>query len=299
MKSRLYIDKKTQTMLNFRSLLFVFCFSLLLSSLSAQDTLYVYKSNAVINKQAVADIDSIIFYDDADGAYTDTFYMYESGHVVNTQDMSVLDSVSFHTKRFAPLESVTDQDGNEYGVVKIGSQVWMDENLRTTTCNNGDPLSPGTAGDNPGYTWYQSDSDPDHTAGALYNFHAVETGNLCPSGFRVASKEDWETLVAYMRIMGYEEDEEAYPLKTVDGWQRGDGGIDAFGFGAPAGGYCTVTGGYTRRWIEGYWWTSSALSSSFMYYVRMGNRHETNDQSVLFTIEGAKRGHSVRCIRND
>ena len=37
-------------------------------------------------------------------------------------------------------ESISDFDGNTYQVVKIGTQIWMAENMRTTHYSNGDAI---------------------------------------------------------------------------------------------------------------------------------------------------------------
>ncbi|MEI7663545.1 MAG: FISUMP domain-containing protein, partial [Bacteroidota bacterium] len=81
--------------------------------------------------------------------------------------------------------TVTDIDGYVYHTVKIGSQVWMVENLRVTRFNNGMSVElaggPKSTGewDTPRYCWY-SDSVSKTTYGALYNWYAVSTGKLAP-----------------------------------------------------------------------------------------------------------------------
>ena len=102
--------------------------------------------------------------------------------------------------------TVTDIEGNVYATVIVGEQEWMAENLRTTRYNNGAQIEfPGddfaewlnnTTG---AYAWYNNDEATfKNTYGALYNFPAVNNGNLCPAGWRVPSVDDWNTLVSYL-----------------------------------------------------------------------------------------------------
>lgn len=83
--------------------------------------------------------------------------------------------------------TIQDIDGNEYRTVKIGEQIWLAENLRTTRFQNGEEVSTG----------YIPDDDDSNllTYGRLYNWQDVnDERNICPEGWRVASDEDWKNL---------------------------------------------------------------------------------------------------------
>lgn len=114
--------------------------------------------------------------------------------------------------------SVTDACGEVYPLVTIGTQVWMAENMR---CNkyeqgvsSGDYLYPFTSGSkyNPYYETMECD-----TCGYLYNWAAAmgyvaetevreqianydgKCQGICPNGFHVPSKADWNTLKTYIK----------------------------------------------------------------------------------------------------
>ncbi len=101
---------------------------------------------------------------------------------------------------------VTDIDGNVYKTIKIGDQIWMAENLRTSHYNDGTEI-PNVEDDNEwanlttyfddegtcigtgAYCWYDNDSATYNSDyGKLYNWYAVETGKLCPTGWHVPER---------------------------------------------------------------------------------------------------------------
>jgi hypothetical protein len=63
----------------------------------------------------------------------------------------------------APDEPVTDSDGNSYNTIRIGTQIWMSENLKTTRFKDGREIScvPQAKGNiwqdltTPAYCWYR------------------------------------------------------------------------------------------------------------------------------------------------
>jgi uncharacterized protein (TIGR02145 family) len=99
-----------------------------------------------------------------------------------------------------------DADGNVYTTVKIGSQEWSAENLRTTKFNDGTQIPLVTDGDawealtTPGYCYYNNTTNSDSIKkfGALYNWYAVNTGKLAQAGWHVASDSDWSLMANYL-----------------------------------------------------------------------------------------------------
>lgn len=106
--------------------------------------------------------------------------------------------------------TVTDIDGNVYNVVVIGTQVWMAENLRTTTTNWREQIEnvwkTGNRWEGNSsyykYTWYEGYETNAIPYGALYNLGVVESGDLCPTGWRVPNNNDYSQLRGYIDYNG-------------------------------------------------------------------------------------------------
>lgn len=206
--------------------------------------------------------------------------------------------IAFSTK--GEGETLTDLDGNTYRTIWINGKLWMAENLKTTTYNDGTKIPHETTGSGwkslttAAYCWYgNNQAEYSDLYGALYNWYAVETGKLCPSGWRVSSDEDWFQLIE--DVGGYEG--AGIKLKSQsgwDGWGGEDGsGTDDFGFTARAGGNRKHDGSYAGLEYYGLWWVNKK-SSSAQAWTRV-----MYDDSDNVTREESPYiyGQSVRCVK--
>jgi uncharacterized protein (TIGR02145 family) len=99
--------------------------------------------------------------------------------------------------------SLNDIDGNSYKTIAIGNQTWMAENLKTTKFSDGGTIAQKTdlaewiSLSTPAYCYFLNDEAKyKGTYGTLYNWHTVNTGKLCPSGWHVPTSNDWGFLTA-------------------------------------------------------------------------------------------------------
>lgn len=96
--------------------------------------------------------------------------------------------------------TISDIDGNYYHTVQICDQWWMAENLKTTKLNNGTPLTVIYDEESwwghiiPTYCWYNHDESYKDIYGALYDWYAVTSGNLCPVGWHAPSDDEFQEL---------------------------------------------------------------------------------------------------------
>jgi uncharacterized protein (TIGR02145 family) len=194
--------------------------------------------------------------------------------------------------------TVSDIDGNDYDVIRIGTQLWMAENLMTTRLHDGTPIvltenaEDWSSLDQYGYCWYGNISSNGSTYGALYNWNAVSSGMLCPAGWRVASDNDWLTLKDFIGgelVAGGKLKETG-----ISHWTSPNtGATDEYDFTALPGGWRTAAGSFQGLRTNGYWWTSSEIEPNAWY------RNIQNDSEKLFRVyAGHGFGMSVRCVKN-
>lgn len=217
--------------------------------------------------------------------------------------------------------TVTDADGNVYHTVKIGNQVWTVENLRTTKYNDGTNI-PNVTGKvewselSSGaycyfYNYHNGSVANVDKYGALYNWHAVNTGKLAPSGWHVPTDAEWTVLENYLIANGYNWDgtttdnkiSKSLALVTKTDCKTsskpGDIGCDlknnnSSGFSALLGGFRYGNGLFNHIGINGSWWSATESSASLAYY-----RYLRYDSATLGRYDNYKTyGCSVRLLRD-
>jgi len=211
--------------------------------------------------------------------------------------------------------TVTDQNGNSYKTVVIGTQTWMADNLRSLSYNDNTTI-PVIAVDT---TWnnlitaatctYSNTSNGDSIKrfGRLYNWYAVNSGKLCPLGWHIPSETEWVTVTKYLMDNGYgyggTGEKIAKSIASTSGWQtstqagevgNNQGSNNKSGFSATAGGQKNEDGTFVSIGNNAYWWSSTELNYGFAYY------HSINSYSaVVDTVLNHKSvGLSVRCVKN-
>ncbi len=198
--------------------------------------------------------------------------------------------------------TLNDIEGNNYPLVKIGEQIWLGENLRTTKFNDGEeiPLLEGYSLwegiDYPAYWWYENDATNANPYGALYSWYTVETEKLCPSGWHVPSDNEWTELIDFLG--GREVAGGKMKRTGLEYWKDPNtAATNESGFSAVAGGCVHAEEFYAIR-AFGYWWTSTVHEKS-------PARTMVGDVVILYDEPGAylssyfaDYGRSVRCIKD-
>lgn len=201
---------------------------------------------------------------------------------------------------FTPL--ITDIDGNKYNIVTIGNQVWLSENLKATRYNDGTSIPLITANQDwytatdGAFCWYNNDIAYKATYGALYNWYAVKTGRICPTGWHVPSDSEWTTLINYLggpNVAGGKLKESGFEHWKFPNTEA----TDESKFDALPGGFRNVynePGNFRDIGEYGYWWSGTAIDQDYVWYRGL----YYNSGEVLRNSFSPKTGFSVRCIKN-
>ena len=221
--------------------------------------------------------------------------------------------------------AVQDADGNWYGAVVIGKQVWMAENLRTKHFSDGVAIPHGGTNysdSTPYYYHVTGQEENDDEYGLLYNQPAVIRGGamtdanpsgvqgVSPTGWHVPSGAEWNQLTEYLGKQNRLLADETTPLKVAkalaarSGWRTSEN-EDAVGnnqslnnktlFGAKPSGAMSVSASNNVVY-DGLGYAHFATTSSYQTG-SMAIRQLRPDIATLYVFgRSYSFSHHVRCV---
>ncbi|HNP95594.1 MAG TPA: FISUMP domain-containing protein [Cyclobacteriaceae bacterium] len=185
--------------------------------------------------------------------------------------------------------SMTDEEGNTYKTIVIGSATWMAENLKVTKLNDGTDI-PAV----PAAQWI-SRTAPAYYDGsaefiAIYGRHynAAASIKACPTGWHLPSSKEWDDLasaVGGMSVAGGKLKETG-----IQHWVNPNVAAEnSFGFtGLPAG--SIHIGALRDRGSDGYWWANDQIT----FYYASASLAQMRTKSTATPDNGL----SIRCVKD-
>jgi uncharacterized protein (TIGR02145 family) len=245
------------------------------------------------------------------------FFLTAKSWINLAQTNSLPKEVVFKVTAKNETGTVEDVDGNVYKTIKIGSQTWMAENLKTTKYNNGGLIgttSPAalniTSEITPKYQWaYNGDENNVAIYGRLYTWYAItDSRGVCPIGWHVPTNAERTILNDYLVNNGYGYEGggddiaisiaantgfEAYSVPGTPGYDQSSN--NSSGFTAVPSGLRASDGRVDGIGQIPIWWSATEYDGVNAYYFNIAY-----DASVLNWWYGPKNyAVSVRCIMDN
>ncbi|NME71688.1 FISUMP domain-containing protein [Flammeovirga aprica] len=137
----------------------------------------------------------------------------------------------FVTGCSSKIKLTDSRDGKTYSAVKIGNQIWMQENLAFNSI--------------PGCWAYEHKTSYVNEFGYLYSWE--KACEVCPEGWKLPTKEDYYELFDYLK-------------------ENNDNLFNPLGYNAKIGGWRYGNDKYTGMKEHASYWTSSDRNSSSAHY---------------------------------
>ena len=242
------------------------------------------------------------------GTFTSTLSGLADGTVYYVRAYATNAAGTAYGSQVQFLTMVADAEGYLYKTVVIGNQVWMAENLRTKKYNDNSDITPVTSASawaaltTEAFCWYENDETTNKPLyGALYNWYAVNKGNLCPTGWHVPTDAEFKTLEMQLGMTQVQADasswrgtDQGVQLKNTAGWTTGNG-TNTSGFSAMPGGYrYYFDGTFNGKGTIGYFWTTIQDIPGRAFMRQLENSHDAVERENA----GEGAGKSVRCLKN-
>jgi uncharacterized protein (TIGR02145 family) len=195
--------------------------------------------------------------------------------------------------------TLTDQQGNTYKTIVIGTQEWMAENLKTSIYRNGELIA-NVIDNNEwinliagAWCYYNNDSQNECPYGKMYNWYAVsDPRNLCPIGWHVPTDSEWTTLTSFLGG----ESVAGGKLKStgLQYWQSPNtDATNESGFSGLPAGFLYFNGLFSSIGFNGIWWSSTEFGTDYAWTRSLGYSNGSAYRGYC-----GKCGLSVRCLRD-
>lgn len=267
---------------------------------------FVSNRGICLSKNSSPDInDTVILNGNSIGNYTvlcnnleaNTLYFIRA-FATNSEGTVYSNEQSFTTlsNLYTIGNGVTDVEGNFYESIIIVGQEWMRSNLKTTKYANGDTIQKTQ--------WIGVNFEAMSTNynawtggfsyGVSYNhFAVIDSRNVCPNSWHVPTVSEWNTLITNL---GGSSDIGFKMKKVDDDWISNNSSI------TNSSGFSALPGGYTENQmakiydfpINGYWWSSTATSSTSANAYKLDN----SDNNIDLIEQNKGYGSSIRCIKD-
>lgn len=220
---------------------------------------------------------------------------------------------SCNGKPFNPTKELCDErDGQIYNIVKLGSYMWMAENLNYD-------YNEGTAKS------YCYDDDPENCKkyGRLYmwsaamdsaakfsdackgcGYYANESDKIgassksvrgvCPDGWFVPTNSDW---FSWIESTGIDESLIGQVLKSTEGWVEDGNGTDELGMAMLSAGYRTSKGEYVSMGEETRLWSNADYSGTSALRTLLTGSSTKMEGKTRSDSFGKEAALSVRCFK--
>jgi uncharacterized protein (TIGR02145 family) len=233
-------------------------------------------------------------------AYATNIHGTSYGNEVNFTTTSEWPPIVFNP--YVTYGSLTDIDANIYKTTKIGTQTWMAENLKTTRYNDGTDIPLVTENTtwinltSGAYCWVEnSEGSYRNIYGALYNWHAVNRGDLCPTGWHIPNNSELTLLTTYLGSNAGGKLKESGLVHWIS---PNLGATNETGFSGLPGSFrfdIDGNGGFQPPGFAGYWWSSSENTSTTAWFTSLNWSQGGFDTGGNFS---KNYGFSVRCLKD-
>lgn len=196
------------------------------------------------------------------------------------------------------------RDGKEYNYVKIGTQIWMAQNLdyeaagskcydnKAENCEDYGRL----------YDWATAMDFPG-TSNKEKSLSRIRTSHqgVCPKGWHLPSNAEWQTLIDFAggdKVAGSKLKAKTYwkenCKKTVGEVISNIANTDDYNFLALPGGYCRGDGKFYNVSYYGNWWCAAEHNNKDAYSCSM---HYIKENAYMYHNNKSK-SFSVRCVKD-